>query len=92
MSTDATSTAKAAFEAEGLSPHSWSNAPGYRYGEHSHDFHKVLFCVDGSIVFHTPDGDVPMVAGDRLDLPAGTVHSATVGPEGVTCIEAPRSG
>ena len=82
--------ARAAFEAEGLSPHSWSNEPGYVYGEHTHDFHKVLFCLKGTIVFHTPSGDVAMAPGDRLDLPPGTVHSATVGPDGVTCIEAPQ--
>ena len=82
--------ARAAFEAEGLSPHSWSNEPGYVYGEHTHDFHKVLFCLKGTIVFHTPRGDVAMAPGDRLDLPPGTVHSATVGPDGVTCIEAPQ--
>jgi hypothetical protein len=26
--------------------------------------------------------------GDRLDLPAGVRHSAIVGPQGVTCLEA----
>ena len=92
MKADPTTLAMAVFAAEGLSPHTWSNEPGYRYAEHSHDFHKVLFCVDGSIVFHTPDGDTAMRPGDRLDLPARTIHSATVGPDGVTCIEAPRGG
>jgi hypothetical protein len=29
-------------------------------------------------------------AGDRLDLPAGTVHDAHVGAEGVVCLEAHR--
>jgi hypothetical protein len=31
-----------------------------------------------------------MKPGDRLDLPARTLHAATVGPEGVTCLEAAR--
>lgn len=79
-----------AFAIEGLTPQTWSNEPGYRYGQHLHDFHKVLFCVEGSITFHTPDGDVVLDAGDRLDLPPGTPHSATVGPRGVTCMEARR--
>lgn len=86
--TDAEAMAAAAFAAEGLTPHQWSNKPGYRYAAHTHEYHKVLFCIDGSIVFHTPDGDVSMEVGDRLDLPPGTVHSATVGPDGVTCMEA----
>ncbi|HEU4894299.1 MAG TPA: AraC family ligand binding domain-containing protein [Acidimicrobiia bacterium] len=83
--------AEAAFADEGLSPQTWSNGPGYVYGEHHHPYLKVLFCVAGSIVFHTPQGDIAMGAGDRLDLPPGTTHSATVGPSGVTCMEAARS-
>lgn len=81
----------AAFAAEGLVAHSWSNAAGFRYGEHRHARHKVLICVAGSITFHTPDGEIVLGPGDRLDLPAGTPHSATVGPDGVTCMEAYRN-
>ena len=91
MTVDPVTSAARAFEAEELDPHTWSNQPGYRYGEHKHEFHKVLFCVAGSITFHTPDGDVTMDPGDRLDLPPGTMHSATVGPIGVTCMEAPQT-
>lgn len=83
--------ALAAFAAEGCSaPRTWSNAPGDRYGWHAHAYHKVLFCLAGSIVFHTDGGDVELRPGDRLDLQPGTEHAATVGPEGVTCIEASR--
>jgi quercetin dioxygenase-like cupin family protein len=48
----------------------------------------VLFCLAGSIVFHTEDGDIELTAGDRLDLEPGTRHSATVGPDGCECVEA----
>ena len=91
--------AEAIFRAEGCSaPRAWGNGPGDRYGAHSHDYHKVLFCLDGSITFHLLDGDtnadanaeMELSAGDRLDLPPGTEHSATVGPDGVECIEASR--
>lgn len=83
--------ALAAFEAEGCStPRAWSNARGDRYGRHDHPFHKVLFCLQGSIVFHTDDGDVELRAGDRLDLEPGTAHAATVGPDGCRCVEASR--
>jgi hypothetical protein len=83
--------ARAAFEAEGCSaPRSWGNAAGDRYGRHDHPFHKVLFCLSGSIVFHTDDGDVELTAGDRLDLESGTAHAATVGPGGCECVEASR--
>jgi quercetin dioxygenase-like cupin family protein len=66
------------------------NAPDERYGRHDHDFHKVLFCLNGSIVFRTDDGDFELMAGDRLDLEPGTSHSATSGPEGCECVEASR--
>lgn len=83
--------ALAAFEAEGCpAPRSWGNSAGDRYGRHEHPFHKVLFCLSGSIVFHTDDGDVELTAGDRLDLEPGTAHAATVGREGCECVEASR--
>lgn len=82
--------ARHTFDAEGLEPRRWSNGPNAEYAVHEHPRHKVLYCVEGSIVFHTEDGDVAMERGDRLDLPAGTRHSATVGPKGVTCLEAYR--
>ncbi len=82
--------AQDAFRAEGLTPSQWSNGPGFRYGRHQHPYHKVLYCVAGSITFHTDDGDLQLGPGDRLDLPPGTEHAATVGPSGVTCLEASR--
>jgi quercetin dioxygenase-like cupin family protein len=81
---------ESAFRSEGLTPTSWGNGPGDEYGWHSHGHHKVLFCVSGSIVFHTRDGAVELQAGDRLDLPPGTEHAATVGPSGCQCMEAYR--
>ena len=83
--------ALAAFRAEGCSaPRDWGNPPGDTYGWHDHGYHKALFCLSGSIVFHTRDGDVTLEAGDRLDLEPGTEHAATVGPQGVECVEASR--
>ncbi len=96
----ATRTAKAvadrdaalrAFRDEGSSrPRSWSNGPGDSYGHHSHAYHKVLFCLAGSITFHLSEGDVTLHAGDRLDLVPGTDHAATVGGDGCACVEASR--
>lgn len=81
---------EARFGEEGLSPQSWGNRPGDRYEWHEHGYHKVLYCVSGGIVFHTDDGDFELGPGDRLDVEPGTRHAATVGPEGVQCMEASR--
>jgi quercetin dioxygenase-like cupin family protein len=69
--------------------YSWSNGPGDMYAPHSHGYEKVLYCVGGSITFvlKGPDQRLELTAGDRMVLPAGTVHSAEVGPRGCTCIE-----
>ena len=81
---------RAKFAEEGLSPHTWANGPKDEYGWHSHGYHKVLYCVSGSIVFHTNEGDFPLEPGDRLDVEPGTDHAATVGPDGVECMEAAK--
>ena len=76
---------------EGLTkPRWWSNGPGDEYGWHAHEYHKVLYCASGSIVFHTRNGDIALGPGERLDVAPATDHAATVGPEGVTCVEAAR--
>lgn len=79
-------------DAENLSGYRWSNGPGDVYGAHSHDYHKVIYVVRGAIRFGLPErGEtVALSAGDRMDLPAGVVHDAVVGPDGVVCIEAHR--
>lgn len=79
---------EARFEEENLDPHSWSNGPGYEYGWHSHGYHKVLYCVSGSVVFHTEEGNFELAPGDRLDVKPDTPHAATVGPDGARCMEA----
>jgi hypothetical protein len=50
----------------------------------------VLFCLSGSIVFHTDAGNIELGAGGRLDIVPGTSHSATVGSKGCECVEASR--
>ena len=74
---------------EGLSPYVWSNGPFDTYSAHSHGYDKVIYVVRGSITFGLPElgQAVTLNAGDRLDLPAGVVHNASVGAEGVACLE-----
>lgn len=82
--------AETRLRSEGLDPAAWSNGPGYRYAVHSHDYDKVLVATFGSITFHLTElgADVELATGDRLDLPARTVHGATAGDIGVRCLEA----
>ena len=78
--------------AEATGCYSWSNGPGDRYVAHTHNFEKVLYCVEGSITFllENEGRRLDLSPGDRMVLPAGTVHSAIVGDSGCTCIEGHR--
>ena len=77
--------------AEGLDPGRWSNGAGDRYAAHDHAYDKVIVVERGSITFHLGTGGaVELDRGDRLELPAGTVHDAVVGSAGVSCLEAHR--
>ncbi len=77
---------------EGLRPYTWSNGPNFRYTPRSHGYHKVLYCVEGSVEVILPDVNQSVVLrpGDRLDLPRGVRHAAIVGPNGVQCVESPK--
>jgi len=81
---------QARLEEEELHVYPWSNQPGDKYAGHTHGYHKILYVVTGSIKFDLPTRHetVTLRMGDKLELPSGTRHSATVGPEGVTCLEA----
>jgi hypothetical protein len=73
----------------GASVSRWGNGPGERYAPHQHDHDKVLVVVEGAIAFWLPEAGTTLSlgAGDRMDLPAGTSHAATVGALGVQCLE-----
>ena len=77
---------------EGVEPHAWSNAPGDRYGVHSHPYTKLLICAAGSITFvvGTDAIAVELSPGDGFILPPGVPHAAVVGPAGCTCLEGYR--
>ena len=78
-----------ALRREAVSCYSWSNGSHDRYAAHSHSYDKILYCVDGSITFmlEREGKRLELKPGDRMVLPAGTVHSAIVGPGGCTCVE-----
>ena len=74
-----------------MSPSRWQNGAGDRYGWHRHPYEKVLYCAAASIALRTREADMELLPGDRVEIDVGTEHAADVGPEGVACIEAPRS-
>lgn len=76
-------------EKEGLRPYTWADAPNSRYPVRSHGYHKILYCVQGSleVTFPATKQRVVLHSGDRLDMPRGVRYSAIVGPTGVKCAE-----
>ena len=82
-------TMKGLFAAENCPhPRRWTGAPGEVYPVHGHGYHKVLFVMSGSITFEDEERKTyTLTTGDRLDVEAGTEHSATAGPGGVECME-----
>ncbi|GAB4541834.1 MAG: hypothetical protein Fur002_10950 [Anaerolineales bacterium] len=75
--------------AQGLQPYAWSNSPFDSYAPHKHNYHKVIYVVSGSVTFGMPalKKKFELKTGDRLDLPAGIIHDAQVGAQGVVCLE-----
>jgi hypothetical protein len=64
--------------------HTHGRGVGAVFSEHGHEATKYLYVVEGSIDFC----GISMSAGEGILIPALTPHSAVVGPDGVTCIEA----
>ena len=54
----------------------------------------MIYVVRGSITSLLPQTNESLEtrAGDRIELPRGTVHAAHVGPHGVTCLEGHATG
>jgi quercetin dioxygenase-like cupin family protein len=60
----------------------WRDAPGASYPDHTHAALTAHIILDGEMTL-TMNGETRTYhAGERCDVPAGTVHSATVGQRG----------
>jgi quercetin dioxygenase-like cupin family protein len=77
-------------EAEGFHVWGWTDSPGAHYEPHTHDQDESLWIVAGEITFGAKGRELHLGAGDRLMLPAGTVHSAHAGPDGATYLVGER--
>ena len=60
----------------------WQDGPGAFYPDHTHDVETAHIILDGEMEL-TMDGRMRTCRmGERCDVPAGTVHSARMGPHG----------
>ncbi len=66
-------------------PVSWRDAPGEVYGAHKHDADQTLYLIEGFMELGVGSETYRLNPGDRLELPAFTVHSAKM-PSGATYI------
>ena len=70
--------------ADGFEALAWSDGPAADYPPHQHDHDESLWLLQGEITFGVGGRSYPLGPGDRLMLPAGTVHTAVAGSEGAT--------
>ena len=68
-------------EAEGFEVFRWRDDAGAEYQPHAHDHEESLWVIQGEITFGIGDERYTLLAGDRLMLPKGTVHTAYTGAE-----------
>jgi quercetin dioxygenase-like cupin family protein len=70
---------------EGYSVFEWTDAPGTKYGPHSHPEDQSHWILNGVLELRVEHETYTLRAGDRDYLPANTMHSAFVpGDEPVT--------
>jgi quercetin dioxygenase-like cupin family protein len=83
---------RARLTAEGFSAFRWTDAPGAHYEPHSHEADESLWVLAGEMTFEVDGRKYRLGPGDRLQLPSGTLHAATAGPEGATYLIGEREG
>ena len=77
-------------ESKNIDAERWTADMSESFEAHVHAKDKKLWCSDGSIAFTIGDKTIPLQAGDALDLPAYTMHSAVAGFMGCICYEFPH--
>jgi len=76
---------RARLQQEGYSVFEWTDAPGTKYGPHSHPEDQSHWIISGVLELRVGHETYSLRAGDRDYLPANTTHSAFVpGDEPVT--------
>ncbi|HET6373906.1 MAG TPA: cupin domain-containing protein [Candidatus Polarisedimenticolia bacterium] len=67
---------------EDFDPFAWVDEPGKEYELHSHTHDESIWVIHGSMRFKVGPQQFELGPGDRLMLPRGSQHEATVGPDG----------
>jgi mannose-6-phosphate isomerase-like protein (cupin superfamily) len=60
----------------------WQDGPGAYYPEHTHATVTAHIVVEGEVTVTLEGKTQTYRAGDRFDVPAETIHSAKMGPQG----------
>lgn len=60
----------------------WQDGPDARYSDHTHKGETAHVILEGEMSLAMGGESRTYRAGERCDVPAGTVHSAQMGPQG----------
>jgi mannose-6-phosphate isomerase-like protein (cupin superfamily) len=60
----------------------WQDGPDQRYAEHTHPVETAHIILEGEMTLMVGGQSTTYRAGERCDVPAGTVHAARMGPAG----------
>ncbi len=79
--------AKTQLEAEGCRNISaWLDSPDFFYSDHSHTEATSHIVVSGRMSLTMNGVEHQLGPGDRIDIPAMTIHSVVMGPAGCTYV------
>ncbi|MEW6433198.1 MAG: cupin domain-containing protein [Myxococcota bacterium] len=75
--------AKAQLEREGFADvYVWQDGPNAVYPDHTHPTLSAHIILEGDLTLTQGGATRRWTAGERVDVPAGAVHSARIGPRG----------
>jgi mannose-6-phosphate isomerase-like protein (cupin superfamily) len=60
----------------------WTDGSGVHYAEHTHKSETVHIILTGQMTLEMDGQSEVYQPGDRVDVPPGQTHIATMGPEG----------
>lgn len=60
----------------------WEDGPDARYPDHTHPTETAHVILDGEMTLTVKGKSATYKIGERVDVPAGEVHAARMGPRG----------